>query len=168
MRRTRSAPLVLLSLLALSGSLAGCADAGTTVDGEGDGTALAAVEPASGIAADDLSVAADSAVITLPDVSGQSRLAFVLVLTDNLPQTTVALNVTGPDGRSDEVRTGPTLYALPGMRPALSFADPGAGEWVATVELRSGAAAGYEVHWCADDETRPGPQDNLACQRDYS
>ncbi|MHB1261214.1 MAG: hypothetical protein ACYC2H_05810 [Thermoplasmatota archaeon] len=159
MRRTT------LGLLALLGLLAGCADPGL---GNDEGAASSATEPDSGIVADDLSVGADRAVITLPDVAGHSRLAFVLVLTNNLPQTTVALNVTGPDGRSNEVRTGPTLYALPGMRPSFSFADPGAGEWMATVELRSGATAGYEVHWCADDEAMPGPQDNLACQRDYA
>jgi len=164
MRGTLLAPL---ALLVVAGFMAGCAS-----PAEPDGESLAGgspmVEPESGIVADDVSVAADRAVITLPDVAGHARLAFVLVLTDNLPQTTVALNVTGPDGRSSEVRTGPTLYALPGMKPALSFEDPGAGAWVATVELRSGATAGYEVHWCADGESNPGPQDNLACQRDYS
>ncbi len=157
----------LLGVLALSGLLAGCADPGGL--GSDDGAAGASsAEPESGIATGDLSLTADLATFVLPDVAGRARLAFVLVLTDNLPQTTVALNVTGPDGRSDEVRTGPTLYALPGMKPSVSFAEPGPGEWVATVELRSGASAGYEVHWCADDEAHPGPQDNLACQRDYS
>jgi hypothetical protein len=97
--------------------------------------------------------------------AGHQRLSAMLVLTSNLPQTSIGLNVSGPDGRSDEVRTGPTLYVLPGGHPAVSFGDPTVGDWTATVELRSGARADYEVHWCADDVAAPGPQDNLACQR---
>ena len=97
--------------------------------------------------------------------AGHQRLSVVLVLASNVPQSSIGLNVTGPDGRTDEVRTGPTLYVLPGGRPGVSFSAPTPGEWEARVELRNGAAADYEVHWCADDAAAPGPQDNLACQR---
>ena len=97
--------------------------------------------------------------------AGHGRLSAVLLLTSNLPQTSLALNVSGPDGRSDEVRTGPTLYVLPGGHPAVSFAAPTVGGWTALVELRNGASADYEVHWCADDADAPGPQGNLACRR---
>lgn len=162
MRRTLA--IVLVAFL-----LAGCTSADPDGGADPSATAGAAtIEPESGILAGTLTATDPLADQPIVVASGHGRFAVTLVLIDNLPETSLGLNLTGPDGRSDEVRTSPTLYAFPGLRPTMSFADPMAGAWASIVELRSGASADYEVHWCADDAANPGPQDNLACQRDFS
>lgn len=162
----RSVAAILL-VLALSGC-AGSDGDGEDPDGNGPAEGSAAPAAESGILSGTLTAVGSSTSQPMAVAkAGHERLSTVLVLTSNLPQSNLGLNVTGPDGRTDEVRTGPTLYVLPGGRPAMSFAAPTVGDWVAMVELRSGASADYEVHWCADDAAAPGPQDNLACQRAF-
>lgn len=155
----------------LAAWLAGCTGSGSPAEDGGDGAGgLDQPAPEAGILTGTLSATTEEEAVLPISVSaaGHGRLAATLVLTSNLPQTSLGLNVSGPDGQSTEVRTGPTLYVLPGGKPTMSFADPEVGDWAARVELRSGASADYEVHWCADHEDAPGPQDNLACHRDYS
>lgn len=164
-RVRRAAAAVFLVLM-----LAGCAGPGDGPEdgargaGPGDGESVPAAE--SGILSGRLTAVGSSTSQPIGlGAAGHGRLSAALVLTSNVPQTSLGLNVSGPDGRSDEVRTGPTLYVLPGGHPAVSFGSPPVGEWTALVELRSGGAADYEVHWCADDAAAPGPQGNLACHR---
>jgi hypothetical protein len=171
MAARRSTPVlraVSLAGLLLAGLLvSGCA--GSPSDGEA-GSALAdpAPEAESGILRGTLTALETSATAPLPLASaGHGRLAAMLVLTSNLPETSIALNVSGPAGQSTEVDTSPILYAFPGNRPTVAFDAPESGDWTALVRLDSGASADYEVHWCADDAGSPGPQDNLACQRAY-
>lgn len=97
--------------------------------------------------------------------AGHQRLAVALVLADG--PGSVAMNVTGPDGRWDRVSTGPFLYVLPGTSPTATFQLPAPGSWSAEVELTGTSTAQYEVHFCADSAERPGPQTNRACHRDY-
>lgn len=148
--------------------LAGCSapDADSLGDGGGAG-GDGEVAAESGVLSGSLTAVGSSTSQPIAiTAAGHGRLSAVLFLTSNLPQSNLALNVSGPDGRSDEVRTGPTLYVLPGGHPAVSFGAPTVGEWTARVELRGGASADYEVHWCADAAAAPGPQANAACQRD--
>jgi hypothetical protein len=159
----------LASLLVAGLLLAGCTGPGRSGDGNGS-PATSDTGPAaeSGILRGSLSAVDRSATAPLALAKpGHGRLAATLVLTSNLPQTRLALNVSGPDGQSTEVDASPILYAFPGQRPTVAFALPATGDWTAVVRLDSGASADYEVHWCADDTSSPGPQDNLACQRDY-
>ena len=81
---------------------------------------------------------------------------------------TLTMNVTGPDGRTDQVSTSPFLYVFPGTRSTVSFAEPTPGDWTVRVTIGgTGAVGEYEVHWCADSHDAPGSQDNVACQRKY-
>lgn len=160
---------LLAALLPAALLLAGCA--GGPGDGDGDGFA-AAGDAAADVPAPEAGIAAGQ-VNRLSQVSipfgvgaGHGRLAVTLVLASSVASS-LSMNVTGPD-RSADVDTGPFLYVFPGTRPTVSFAQPEAGEWTATVTLEgNGVAADYEVHWCADASERPGPQGNLACQRSY-
>lgn len=124
----------------------------------------AAVEPEGDVVAGRL-LAMGMQGQDLPVGPRHERLAVTLVHLTNLPQT-LTMDVTGPDGRSDQVSTGPFLYVFPGARPTVSFADPPEGDWWVSVWLGgTGVLADYEVHWCADSSAAPGPQDNLACHR---
>jgi hypothetical protein len=153
--------VLLLAVLCLA--TAGCSGSGA--DGAGDDAAATATEPESGVLAGRLTATGTSNTQPVGIAAeGHSRLVFVLVLVSNLPDTDLSLNVTGPAGRTAEVDTGPLLYALPGTKPAVSFAAPETGDWQAVIELDGGVAADYEVHWCADSPEAPGPADNLACQ----
>lgn len=148
----------------MSLAMSGCVE--SSRPGAGDEPPLA--EPESGILTGRLTATGTSNTQPIAISSpAHSRLAVVLVLASNLPESAISLNVTGPAGRSAEVDTGPLLYALPGNRPAISFATPETGEWPARIELEGGVAADYEVHWCADSMDRAGPAGNLACQRSY-
>ncbi|HUR25579.1 MAG TPA: hypothetical protein VM327_06155 [Candidatus Thermoplasmatota archaeon] len=165
---SRASVATLVATLVLL--LAGCTDGGP--DGQDGGTGPggsmggSGVVPESGILSGTLTAAGSSTSQPIEiAVEGHQQLTVVLLLTSNVPQTNVGLNVTGPDGRSDEVDTGPILFVMAGNHPAVSFGAPMVGEWTAMVELQSGASADYEVHWCADGAASPGPQDNLACQR---
>jgi hypothetical protein len=166
MARRRSTPVRILLLATLAFLLAGCSGSPGPGD-EADGPAGAEAE--SGILTGRLTATGTSNTQAISIATeGHARLAAVLVLVSNLPDTDLSMNVTGPAGRTAEVDTGPLLYALPGTRPAVSFADPEAGDWQAVLTLEGGVAADYEVHWCADSLDSAGPSDNLACQRDYA
>jgi hypothetical protein len=159
--------LVLAGLLATGLLLAGCAGSSPS---SGDGASATDAKPSaeSGILRGSLTAADPSSTTSLPVAkAGHGRLAATLVMVTNLPQSRLALNVSGPDGQSTEVDAAPILYVFEGQRPTVSFELPVTGEWTAVVRLDSGASADYEVHWCADDAASHGPQDNLACQRDY-
>jgi hypothetical protein len=143
---------------------AGCADSSPTATG--DDALPAEVDAEAGVFTGTLGTVREG--VGLAQIKeGHGRIAFMLILKNNLPETELALNVSSPDGQSTEVDTGPILYVLPGNRPTVAFDEPVAGMWKAVVTLESGATADYEVHWCADDAHAPGPQDNLACHRDY-
>jgi hypothetical protein len=160
----RGGPLFQMALVVTSLAMAGCIGSNGPASDEGT-----AAEPESGILTGRLTATGTSNTQPIAITStGHSRLAIVLVLSSNLPESEVSLNVTGPAGRSAEVDAGPLLYALPGNRPAISFAAPETGDWPALIELEGGVAADYEVHWCADSLARPGPSGNLACQRGYT
>jgi hypothetical protein len=154
-----------LLALALAAVLAGCA---SPADGPGEGVApVPAAE--SGVERGRLTAAEASASHGLGvTLDGHSRLAVTLVLLSNLPEDSLELNVTGPSTKGQEVDTAPFLYVYAGANPTLSFDGPAVGAWEAHVRLASGAAADYEVHWCADDADAAGPSDNLACHRTYS
>lgn len=160
----RRAILAVTLVLLLSGCAASDPDDGNAALGDGDASTAAE----SGVLTGQVTALGTTAsqAIALHSL-GHERLAVILVLVSNVPETSLVLNVTGPAGRSAEVSTGPLLYALPGNRPAMAFNLPEVGDWTASVQLESGASADYEVHWCADDATTVGPADNLACQRDY-
>jgi hypothetical protein len=151
--------------IALAALVAGCAAPAETSDGDGASPAPAAE---SGVERGRLTAAEAGADHGLAlALAGHSRLAVTLVLLSNLPEDSLELNVTGPSTKGQQVDTAPFLYVYPGANPTLSFGEPAAGAWAAHVRLASGAAADYEVHWCADDQAMPGPSDNLACHRDY-
>jgi hypothetical protein len=155
----------LLAAAALLALLSGCASPAD--DHAGDAAANVPAAEA-GIERGQLTAAADGRDHEVAvKAGGHSRLAVTLVLKSNLPENEVRLNVTGPSTAGQQVETAPFLYVYPGANPTLSFAEPAAGSWTAHVRLTSGSTADYEVHWCADDETAPGPQDNLACHRSY-
>lgn len=115
-----------------------------------------------------LTAAASTVSVEIPiDAAGHGRLAILLTMTTNLPQNRLTVAVAGPDDRVAETGTSPILYVFPGTRPVVSFATPPTGAWTAEVRLASGAAADFELHWCADSQDAPGPQANLACQRSF-
>jgi hypothetical protein len=161
--------LGLASLLVGGLLLAGCTGPGRSGDGTGP-SATSGTGPAaeSGILRGSLTAAQPSTTAPLSIAkAGHGRLAAMLVMVTNLPQSRLVLNVSGPDGQSTEVDAAPVLYVFEGQRPTVSFELPEIGDWTAVVRLQSGASADYEVHWCADSKDAPGSQDNLACQRDY-
>lgn len=156
----------LLAAAALLALLSGCA--APADDRAGDGAAVVPSAEA-GIERGQLTAAADGHDHEMAvKAGGHSRLAVTLVLKTNLPENALQLNVTGPSTAGQQADTAPFLYVYPGANPTLSFDRPAAGAWTAHVRLTSGSTADYEVHWCADDQDAPGPQDNLACHRSYA
>lgn len=156
-------PLALATLLAAL--LAGCSGAGPE-DGGAEGGAAAAPAPEAGIVTGRLTAAAAAQAVEMPvERAGHGRLAVTLVMATSAPENEMTVAVAGPDGRSAEGSTAPFLYVFPGTRPSMSFADPAVGTWTADVELAGGAAADFELHWCADSAAAKGPSSNLACQR---
>ena len=99
--------------------------------------------------------------------AGHERLAVTLVMTTNLPQNVMSVNVTGPGSPGEAARTSPFLYVFPGANPTVSFGEPQPGTWTVNLRLNSGALADYELHWCADDATHMGPAGNKACHHTY-
>lgn len=151
--------LVLAALL-----LAGCASEDEAA-GADAADAGVAPEPFHDILAGTLTAATSTAELTVdvPD-GGHGRLAFTLVMGQPVPQSSLTATITGPSGQEADGHTSPFLYAFPGTRPTMSFANPEPGAWTVQVEL-SGATADYEVHVCADDASAHGPESNFACQR---
>lgn len=158
----------LLALAALLAALvAGCSGDGADGDaGAGAGDAATSPAAEAGIVTGRLTAAAAAQTVEMPvERAGHGRLAVTLVMATNLPENEMTVQVNGPDGRGGEGSTAPFLYAFPGTRPSMSFGDPAVGTWTADVELASGAAADFELHWCADSADAKGPASNLACQR---
>jgi hypothetical protein len=159
--------VIVLAVVALL--VAGCSD---PVEQSRDDSRLQSsgpVAPEADVVTGQLTALASEVAVPIPvAVEGHGRLAVALVLNTNLPTTSLAFEVSGPDGRSSGGDTQPFLYVFPGIAPVVSFSQPPAGEWTATVRLDSGVVADFEVHWCADHAGAPGPQDNRACQRDYT
>lgn len=154
--------LAVLSLLAL----AGCASPDAT-DADVDGLAGDEAVAPEGAILSGQATATAPAQLAFQVGPGHERLAVAIVMATALPGT-LTLNVTGPDGRTDQVSTSPFLYVFPGTRSTVSFAEPTPGDWAVRVQVGgNGAVADYEVHWCADSAANPGSQDNVACQRKY-
>ena len=155
--------LVASVLVAL---LAGCSGGGGDGGGPDEPVAVDWPEPQHEILAGQ-AIPAGFNVHLIDIAEGHERLAVTLVMVTASPGS-LAMNVTAPEGRWDRVSTGPFLYVFPGTRPTVSFLHPETGAWSATVEpVGTSAPKDYEVHFCADSAARPGPQDNLACHRDY-
>jgi hypothetical protein len=156
------AAVVLLSLL-----VAGCVGTGKTTSAPTP-AAAAGPAPEAMVETGRVTAAMPSKDVTIPiKTAGHGRLAVTLVMLSNFPDNTLSVNVTGPKAQGVEVRTSPFLYVFPGANPTVSFDHPQTGDWTAHVKLSSGAAADYEVHWCADDEAPMGPPANRACHHSY-
>lgn len=152
-----------VAAFALVALLAGC----LSTSSSGPGAASPAVEPQGGVVTGRVTAAQAETSVPLAVAGGHGRLAVVLVLTSNLPDDALTLNVSGPGGRATQVRVSPELYVLPSNNPTIAFDGPAGGDWTAKVRLASGAVADYEVSWCADDAAHPGPASNKACHRTY-
>jgi len=139
--------------------LAGC----TSPSGAQAGPPSTATTADGGMSQGQLTAAQPTFSEPLHLAAGHGRLAVTLAMTSNLPDNRLVLNVTGPGGRSAQAEVTPELDVLPSNAPTVAFDAPAGGDWTVRIQLASGAAAGYQMDWCADDAAHPGPSQLKSC-----